>query len=168
MSEYIKEYEFEAPPKKVSYIEGEPLKLTSEFTFFHNKTNIRKELVVLQNLMQENLGTPLLAAGIRDSYTKEEYSEEFLVVIFTTMEKHKEANIIIGSHINENIEAGCFFMETTPDYLLILAKEMDGLKLGIETMKEILRQTLEDYMRQKKFDDYIKIRPFTLLNCKDQ
>ena len=42
MTEYIKEYEFKTPPDEIKYFDGEPLKLTSEFGFYHNKNTIRK------------------------------------------------------------------------------------------------------------------------------
>ncbi len=49
--------------------------------------------------------------------------------------------------------------------MLLLSKDMDGLISGVATMESILKQILEDYMNQQKFDDYIKIRPFELINC---
>ena len=168
MSEYIKEYKFEIPPREVKYLDGEPLKLTAEFGFYHNKISIRKELVAAQNLMKNYLGTSLTATGIRDSYLKEEFYKSYFLVIFSTKEKYKEVNMMIQTHENDTINTVCFLIETTSAYMLILAKDLDGISLGIRYMEEILNQTLEDYMQQKKFDDYIKIRPFTLINCLNQ
>jgi hypothetical protein len=42
---------------------------------------------------------------------------------------------------------------------------MEGIKAGIEKMKEILEQVLDDYFRRKNFDEYIKLRPFNLFDC---
>ncbi len=164
MSEYIKKYKFEQHPKEISYLEGEPLKLTKEFAFYHNKSNFRKELTRLQDLLKEYLNALLLATGIRDSYLEEEITEKYLIVLFTDMRTHKKANEIIKPLVSTSINPGCFYLETRSEYMLLLAKDMDGLVSGIDTMETILKQTLEDYFKQKIFDDYIKIRPFKLLN----
>ena len=89
MSSYLKEYKFEKPPLKLIYFDEDPLKLTSEFIFFHNKSKFRKELNRLQYLFKSYTKIALHAAGIRDSYLKHEYSDKFLVVIFTTPEMVK-------------------------------------------------------------------------------
>ena len=34
MTNYIKNFEFEKPPKKITYSDEEPLKLTEDFVFF--------------------------------------------------------------------------------------------------------------------------------------
>jgi len=49
--------------------------------------------------------------------------------------------------------------------MLLLSKDMEGLKLGVKTIETILKQVLEDYMNQKRFDDYIKICSFELSDC---
>ena len=81
MSNHLKKFKFTNPPKSISYIEGEPLKLTEKFNFFHNKNNIRKSLNQLQYLFKTYIKNPLLASGIRDSYLDEEYTEEYLILI---------------------------------------------------------------------------------------
>ena len=75
---FIREYKFENPFKELAYFDGEPLNLTDEFSFYHNKNKFRKELNNLQYLFKEYLNNPLHASGIRDTYIKEEYSENFL------------------------------------------------------------------------------------------
>ena len=49
--------------------------------------------------------------------------------------------------------------------MLLLAKDMDGLISGIDTMEEIFIQTFEDYFNRKKFEEYIKIPPFKMTSC---
>jgi len=165
MSIYLKEFEFENPPKQISYLDKEPLKLTNEFLFFHNKSKFRNLITQLQLLIKSYTNAPLHAAGIRDSYLKEEYSENFLIILFTNSKTVKSANSFLEAYSDIKIKPGCFYLETTSSYMLLLSSEMNGLTLGIEIMKEILKQVLNDYMNQKKFDDYIKIRPFRLSNC---
>ena len=80
MSDYIKEYEFKISPKKITYGDEKPLKLSNEFSFYHNKSLFRKELNRLQYLFHKYLKTSLLAAGIRDSYLKEKYSGNYLII----------------------------------------------------------------------------------------
>ena len=75
VSDYIIEYKFKIPPKEITYGSEEPLKLSSEFSFYHNKSKFRKELNRLQNLFHRYLKTSLIAAGIRDSYLKKTFSE---------------------------------------------------------------------------------------------
>ena len=165
MAEHLKEFKFKTPIKEITYYDGEPLKLTNEFCFFHNKNRFRNELTRLQNLFQKYLKAPLLVAGIRDSYVKEEYTENYLIILFTTYEVVKEANKIIEISANKDIIAGCFYLETNSKYMLLLARDLKGLELGIDVMEQVLKQTLEHYLAQKKFDDYIKIRPFSMINC---
>ena len=165
MSKNIKKYEFKSKPKDITYIDGEPLKLSKDFSFFHNKIKFRKELTRLQNFFKDFAKIPLQAAGIRDSYLKEEYSENFLLVIFTTSQIIKQADLIIEPHKNLEISPGCFYLESNSESMLLLAKDMEGLSFGVDTMEEIFSQTFEIYFEQKNFDEYIKIRPFKLLNC---
>jgi hypothetical protein len=49
--------------------------------------------------------------------------------------------------------------------MFLLAKNMTGLRLGLEIMYDILKQTLDDYLSQKQFNEYIKIRPFEIYSC---
>ena len=165
MSDYIKEFEFEKEPKEITYIEGEPLKLNKEFVFFHNKNLFRKELTRLQYLFKSYTNIPLIASGIRDSYLKDEFSQKYLIVIFTTNEVIKETNQIIKNNSNVEINSNCFFLEATSTYMLLLAKDLKGLILGLDTMELVIKQVMDDYFNQKKFDEYIKIRPFKLYNC---
>jgi len=163
--EYLNEFEFKETPKEISYIEGKPLILSDEFSFFHNKNKFRKELNRLQYLFKGYTKNSLVAAGIRDTYLKEEYTEKFLIILFTTNEIVKNANEIIEKYINKKFKPECFYLETTSNYMLLIAKEMKGLISGIDIMEEIFTQTFEDYLKQEKFDDYIKIRQFFLNNC---
>lgn len=165
MSDYIKEFEFEKEPKEITYIEGEPLKLNKEFVFFHNKNLFRKELTRLQYLFKSFTNIPLIASGIRDTYLKDEFSQKYLIVIFTTNEVIKETNQIIKNNSNVEINSNCFFLKTTSTYMLLLAKDLKGLILGLDTIEDILKQVMEDYLNKKNFDDYIKIRSFKLLDC---
>lgn len=166
MTEFIKEYVFKKAPSEIEYFDIEPLKLTKELEFFHNKNKFRRYITNLQNLVKRYLDTTLLAVGIRDTYLKEEFTEKFLILLFTSIEISKSANNIIESHKNREINQGCYYIENTSDYMLLLAKDMEGIKSGIETIEEILKQTLEHYFEQKNFDDYIKICPFKLNSCK--
>ncbi|GAF92581.1 unnamed protein product [marine sediment metagenome] len=164
MPNHLKEFIFKNPPKSITYIEGEPLKLTEKFNFFHNKTKLRKNLTPLQLLFKSYMKNPLLASGIRDSYLTEEYTEKFLFVLFTTTEIIKNSNEILASYSDIEFTQGNFFLITTPDYMMLLAEDMNGINPGVEIMKEILNQVLEDYFNKKKFEDYIKIRQFKLSN----
>lgn len=164
MPNHLKEFIFKNPPKSITYIEGEPLKLTEKFNFFHNKTKLRKNLTPLQLLFKSYMKNPLLASGIRDSYLTEEYTEKFLFVLFTTPEIIKNSNEILVSYSDIEFTQGNFFLITTPDYMMLLAEDMNGINPGVEIMKEILNQVLEDYFNKKKFEDYIKIRQFKLSN----
>lgn len=165
VSDYIKEYEFKIPPKEITYSDEEPLKLSNEISFYHNKSKFRKELNRLQNLFHRYLKTSLIAAGIRDSYLKETYSENFLILLFTDNKIIKETNQIIEANSDVEILSNCFYLESSTKYILLLAKDMDGLISGIDTMEEIFTQTFEDYFSRKKFDDYIKICPFKMTSC---
>ncbi len=167
MSDYIKEYEFKNSPKEITYGNEEPLKLSNEFSFYHNKNKFRKELNRLQNLFLRYLKTSLVAAGIRDSYLKEIYSENLLIIIFTDNKRIKETNQIIeaNSDVEAKLLSNCFYLESSTKFMLLLAKDMKGLNSGIDTMEEIFTQTFKDYLSQKKFDDYIKICPFKMISC---
>ncbi|TFG22794.1 MAG: hypothetical protein EU529_09315 [Promethearchaeota archaeon] len=165
MSDYIKEYEFKIPPKEIIYGDEEPLKLSNEFSFYHNKNIFRKELNRLQNLFLRYLKTSLVAAGIRDSYLKEIYSENHLIIIFTDNKIVKETNQIIEAHSDIEILSKCFYLESSTKYMLLISKDMDGLISGIDTMEEIFTQTFEEYFSRKKFDEYIKICPFKITSC---
>ena len=127
MSNYLKEFTFERPPKKITYFDTEPLSINSEFTFFHNKTKFRKELTRLQNLFKSYTKSPLMASAIRDTYLKEEYTEKYLIVLFTTPDNIEETNRIIEIHTDIEFNPGCFFLETTSKYMLLLARDMGGL-----------------------------------------
>jgi len=165
MSGFVREFKFKITPHKLEYFDNEPLKLTKDFSFFHNKSKFRKELNRLQNLFKENLNNSLVASGIRDSYLKDEYAENFLLVIFTTPEIIKDANQIVESLNFEELKSGCFSIESSSEYIILIAKDMNGLISGIHTLEEIFQQTFEDYFNQKRFQEYIKIRPFKLISC---
>jgi len=167
MSNFLKEYKFDNFPLKITYLDKEPLKLNSEFIFFHNKSKFRKELSRLQYLIKSYTNVPLHAAGIRDSYLKEELSENYLIILFTISDIVKKANEIIEANLSNEIKPGCFYLESNTDYMLLLSHDMEGLIFGIDNMESILEQVLEDYARQKRFDDYIKVRSFKLSNCKN-
>ena len=165
MSDFLKEFVFEESPLNITYFDEEPLKLTNEFIFFHNKSKFRKELNRLQYLIKSYTKVPLHAAGIRDSYLKEEYSEKLLIILFTTSKLIKKSNQFIEIISDKPLNPGCFYLKTTSDFILLLSKDMAGLTIGIETMEIILKQVLDDYMNKKKFDEYIKIGSFELLDC---
>ncbi len=165
MSKNIKDYEFRSNPREITYLDDAPLKLDKNFSFFHNKIKFRKELTRLQLIFKDYTKISPLASGIRDSYLKEEYSEKFFIVIFTTNQAIKDANQMIDPYKDTNIKPGCFYLESTTNYLILLAKNMEGLTSGIATLEEIFTQTFEIYFKQKNQDDYIKIKPFKLFNC---
>ncbi|MBY8990030.1 MAG: hypothetical protein KGD58_04675 [Candidatus Lokiarchaeota archaeon] len=164
MSNNLIEFTFKSPPKMFTYIEGEPLKITEYYDFFHNKSKIRKSLIQLQYLFKSYTKTPLLASGIRDTYLKEEYSEHYLMILFTTPDIIKDANKIIEIYSNFEFTIGKFLLITTQDYLLLLAKDIGAINSGVEYMEEILKQILEDYFAKKDFEDFIKVRQFSLSN----
>jgi hypothetical protein len=165
MSTFLKEFKFEKEPLRITYLDEEPLSLNNEFVFFHNKSKFRKELTRLQYLFKSYTKISLNAAGIRDSYISEAFWQKYFIVLFTTPKTVKKADEIIKIRSDVEINHACFYLETSPDFILLLSKDMDGLALGVEVMEDILKQVLEDYMSQNIFDDYIKIRPFKLLNC---
>ena len=165
MSNNLKEYAFKLKPTEITYQDKEPLKLNNDFIFFHNKIKFRKEITQLQNIFKEHTKTALPASGIRDSYLKEEYSEPFYIIIFTTHEVVRKANEIIEPYSHYELKKGCYYLESTSEYILLLAKDLGGLKSGVITMEDIFYQTFEDYFAQKNTDDYIKIRSFKLSNC---
>lgn len=162
---FLKEFEFDKSPKNITYFDNEPLKLNNEFIFFLNKSKFRKELTRIQNLIKYYIKTPLIVTGIRDTYLKKQYTEKYLLVLFTTSEVVKETNTIIEAHSDIELNLGCVFLETNSEYLLLLTRNMEGLILGVNIMELILKQILEDYLNQKKFDEYITIRPFKLIDC---
>lgn len=165
MSKNIRDYEFRSKPKEITYVDDEPLKLDKNFSFFHNKNKFRKELTQLQLIFNDYTKISLPASGIRDSYIKEEYSEKFFIVIFTTNQVIKGANQMIDPYKDTNIKPGCFYLESTPNYMILLAKNMEGLISGIATLVDIFTQTFEIYFKQNIRDDYIKIKPFKLFSC---
>ena len=165
MSNNLKEYVFKVKPTEITYLDKDPLELNKDFIFFHNKIKFRKELTRLQHLFKDFAKIALQASGIRDSYLKEEYSENFLLVIFTTSQIIKQADLILEPHKNLELSPGCFYLESNSESMILLAKDMEGLSFGVDTMEEIFSQTFEIYFEQKNFDEYLKIRPFKLLNC---
>ncbi|MFW9826666.1 MAG: hypothetical protein ACFFEY_03490 [Candidatus Thorarchaeota archaeon] len=165
MSTYLKKFDFEKSPMNITYLEKAPLKLNNKFIFFHNKSKFRKELTRLQILFNSYINTTLHAAAIRDSYLKENFFENYLIVLFTETEKMKKVNEIIEKHTNTVLNSGCFLIENNDNYMLLLSRDIDGLRSGIDAMETILKQVLEDYLNQKIFDDYIKICAFTLMDC---
>jgi hypothetical protein len=165
MSKKIRDYEFRSIPKEITYIDEEPLNLDKSFSFFHNKIKFKKELTRLQLIFKDYTGISLLATGIRDTYLKEEYSEKFYIVIFTTSSVIKDSNQIVGSYKDTNIKPGCFYLESSSNYMLLLAEDMEGLIAGVDTFEDILNQTFKAYSEQRNIDDYVKIKPFKLFNC---
>ena len=165
MSTFLKEFKLDKKPLKITYLDIEPLKLNNEFIFYHNKSKFRKELNRLQYLIKNYTNVALHAAGIRDSYLKEEISENYLIILFTISDIMKKTNEIIEPNLSIEINPGCFYLESNTDYMLLLSRDIEGLNFGINTLETILRQVLEDYTEQRKFDDYIKVRPFKLFNC---
>ena len=166
MSKFLEKYEFSNKPMKLNYKDEEPLRLNKEYNFFHNKNKFRKELNRLQYLFKDYTGNTLVASGIRDSYLNEQYTEKYLLILFTTNETVKKANDIIEKHSDLTLTNGCFYIESNSDYILLLSLDMEGLTAGVDTLEEIFSQTFEDYIQQKVFDDYVKIRSFELFNCK--
>ena len=164
MLNHLKEFMLKNPPKNIAYIGGEPLKLTEKFDFFHNKTKVRKNLTQLQHLFKSYIKNPLLASGIRDIYLTEEYTEKYLIVLFTTPEIVKESNEILASYSDIEFTQGNFVLVATQDYLMLLTEDMEGINSGVEIMEEILHQVLEDYFSKKNFEDFIRIRQFRLSN----
>ncbi|MFX0043603.1 MAG: hypothetical protein ACFE8L_11890 [Candidatus Hodarchaeota archaeon] len=165
MSDFLREFEFKKQPIEITYLENEPLKLNQNFAFFHNKSKFRKDLTRLQYLFKSYTNIALNAFGIRDSYLNNEYFDKYLIVLFTTNEIIKDANQIIKNHSEIQINSGCFYIFSNSRYVLLLARDIEGLVFGIDTIENILKQIMEDYLNKKNFDDYITIRSFKLLNC---
>jgi len=165
MTKELIKFEFRQKPKEILYIDNKPLNLTNQLSFYHNKNRFRKELTRLQNLFKDKINDPLLASGIRDTYLKEEYTENYLILIFTSKEKIKESNEIVELLLDMQIEKGCALIKTTEDYMVLISKEMTGLTLGIDYIEEILTQILDEYIKRKEFDEYIKVRQFKLIVC---
>ncbi len=165
MTDYIKKFEFKETPKEITYIEESPLELNEDFVFYHNKSKVRKELTPLQYLIKSFTKNPLLALGIQDSFLKKEFTDKYLIILFTASENVKNTNEIIAEYTDIEINQGCFYLVTTSDYMLLLTKDLDGLKSGKKIMEEILNQVLEDYFTKKNFDDFIKIRQFRIYSC---
>ena len=134
-------------------------------SFFHNKNRFRKELTRLQLLLKNYINQTLPASGIRDTYLKEDYTEHYLLVILTDNETIKNADKIVKVSENIIINPGCFYIESKDNYLLLLTKDITGLNYGIDYLEDIFTQILENYLKQKDFEDYIQIRQFTLSNC---
>jgi hypothetical protein len=165
MSDNIKKFEFKENPKEITYIEKPPLVLNEDFVFYHNKSKVRKELTPLQYLIKSFTNNPLLALGIRDSFLKKEFTDKYLIILFTTSEIVNNTNRIITEYTNIEINQGCFYLVTTSDYMMLLTKDMAGLKSGAKVIEEILNQVLEDYFTKQNYDDFIKIRQFRIYSC---
>ncbi len=165
MSSYLDKFEIDPKGDQIKYMSGTPLKLTEKFSFYHNKNFFRKELNNLQNLMKNYVGTTLTASGIRDSYLAEKYTENYLIVLFTDNEKIRTSNEILASKSSISIKSSCYYLEVTQDYFLLLTRDIEGLKVGIQSMELVLKQVLEHYFAQKNLDEYIQIRPFQLNSC---
>jgi hypothetical protein len=133
--------------------------------FFHSKSKIRKSLTQLQYLFKSHTSNPLLALGIRDAYLKKEFTNKYLVVLFTIQENAKDTNNIIEKYTDIEINEGCFYLITTSDYMLLLTKDTEGVNLGVSMMEEIFIQVLEDYFNKKNYDEYIKIHQFKAMSC---
>ncbi|HEY0090226.1 MAG TPA: hypothetical protein VGB37_15365 [Candidatus Lokiarchaeia archaeon] len=165
MSDNITEYNFKFTPKEIVYYDREPLKLNNELSFFHNKNIFRKEINKLQYTFKNYTGNSLVASGIRDSYLKEEFSENVFLILLTNNIVVKTTNNIIEKAISVEVSPKCFYLETDSNYMLLLTKEMESLIFGIDTMNEVFVQTFENYYAKKNFEDYIKIRPFKIIGC---
>jgi len=165
--ESFKKFEFEKEPKEITYDKSKSLKLSNEFRFYHNKLKFRKNLNDLQYLFQEYLKNSLVAAGIRDSYIKVEYTENYLFMILTTPEIIKNTNQIIKEFVEKDPGKGCYYMKCTEDWFLVFAKNLKGIRAGIEKSHKMLKQVLKLYFERGKFDEYIKIPSFSLYDCID-
>jgi hypothetical protein len=165
MSLTLDKFKFTNKPNELNYIDGDPLNLNNQFSFFHNKNKFRKELNRLQYIFKDFTGNPLIASGIRDTYIKEEFTENNLLVLFTDNQVVKNTNNILQANLKMEIPSGCYYMTATSEYLLLLAKDMKGLISGIDLMEELFLQVFEHYIEQKKFDEFVKIRQFNALGC---
>jgi hypothetical protein len=165
MPEYLERFDFKKKPDNLNYVDGEPLKLNSEFNFFHNKNKFRKELNRLQYIFKKFTGNSLVASGIRDTYLKEEYTENNLLVLFTDNQIVKNTNNILQSKLKRAISTGCYFITASSEYILLIAKDIDGLILGVDLLEELFTQVFEHYMEQKKFNEFVSIRQFNASGC---
>ncbi|MFW9930950.1 MAG: hypothetical protein ACFFD1_16295 [Candidatus Thorarchaeota archaeon] len=165
MPQYLERFEFDKKPDDLNYVDGEPLKLNNEFNFFHNKNKFRKELNRLQYIFKKFTGDSLVASGIRDTYLKEEYTENNLLVLFTDNQIVKNTNTILQSNLKRAISTGCYLITVSSEYILLIAKDIDGLILGVDLLEELFTQVFEHYMKQKKFDEYVTIRQFNASGC---
>ena len=165
MSTNLKEYVFKVKPTEITYTDKSPLELNKDFIFFHNKIKFRKEITQLQNIFKEYTKAALPASGIKDTYLKEEFSERFYIVVFTTHKVVRKTNEIIEPHSHLELKSGCYLIESTSEHILLLAKDLKGIKSAIITMEDIFYQTFEEYFTQENVDNYIKIRAFRLLDC---
>ena len=164
MSNPLKEFELDETSSKISYMDGDPLKLNNEFNFFHNKNKFRRELNDLQYIFKDYTGNSLVASGIRDSYLKKEISDNFLVMVFSTNETIKNASHIVEPRINLAFEEGSYYIESRDKYILLLSKDMKGLKSGINVLEMIFTQVFENYLKINNLEEYVKIRPFNLFS----
>ena len=162
MSNHLEEFELDKDSATISYKEGEPLKLSNDFNFFHNKNKFRKELNILQYLFRKYTGDSLVASGIRDSYLKEEISEDFLIIFFATNDTVKNANQYIEPKKNLTFEKGNYYLESTTNYILLMSKDMAGLTTGISILESIFTQVFEQYLKVNNIEDYMKVRPFEI------
>ena len=165
MSLYLDKFKFTNKPDELNYVDGDPLNLNNQFNFFHNKNKFRKDLNRLQYIFKEFTGNSLVASGIRDTYINEEFTENHLLVLFTDNQVVKTANNILQANLKRDISSGCYYLTATSEYLLLLAKDMKGLISGIDLMEELFVQVFEHYMKQKKFDEFVKIRQFNAFGC---
>lgn len=161
----MRQFELKNSPLKLDFLEGDPLKLSEEFKFYHNKLKFRKEINRLQYLFQKYFKSPLQATGIRDSYLNEKFTESFFILIFSTYDIIRKMDDLMKNYLDIIIKRGCFFIESNSNYIILLSKDMEGLTAGIYTMEEILTQILDNYFQKKEFDTHIKIYPFKLYNC---
>ena len=165
MSLYLDSFKFTYRPNELNYVDGDPLNLNNQFNFFHNKNKFRKNLNRLQSIFKEYTGNSLVASGIRDTYINEEFTENYLLVLFTDNQVVKTTNNILQANLKRDISPGCYYLTATSEYLLLLTKDMKGLISGIELMEELFLQVFDHYMKQKKFDEFIKIRQFNAFGC---
>ncbi|MHA1915917.1 MAG: hypothetical protein ACW986_12290 [Promethearchaeota archaeon] len=165
MSNYLKEFEFKKQPEKFSFTDEDPLNITEEFVFYHSKSKMRKALNQLQYLFKSYTKNPLLALGIRDSFLSDEYADEFLIVLFTVPEGVEQINKIIQENSEIHIKDGCFYIRVSSTYLLLLARDIEGVSAGINTVVDLMTQVLDHYFDKKGFEDFIKIRTCKINGC---
>ncbi|MHA1274471.1 MAG: hypothetical protein ACTSVV_03765 [Promethearchaeota archaeon] len=158
-------FDFKEEPKLIEYLEKEPMKLHKGLFFFHNKAKFRKDLIPLQFLFRDYVGVALHAAGIRDSYIRDSFSEEYLLVILTEHETIKSTDKIVEERQNVQIDKGCYYIEGNTNYIILMTKDMEGLHNGLKTFETILEQTFNNYFETKNFDDYVKVPCFKLYHC---